>query len=291
MSSPEARPLRADELPRVAAFLARLNRIPEHHIGFCDTDEAEVLNSWQRDFGDVPAADAFVALEQGGHLIGLLGFDADLKRGRAEIWGPFAEPQASGAATALWHGVRFPAGIREVLLFCNVRNTFCTDFAARCGFAEEVPTQILLAQRSTFSEDVALSPRRLTAADAEAFTELHDALFPGTYYGGRDILGRLNEQHQVLTAHDEVGLCGYVYAEVSPAFGEASLEFVGVAPRARNRGVGTRLVREALAWVFSFAAVAEVTLVVSTRREAALRLYRAAGFKSKHDMRSFLKTW
>ncbi len=177
----EIRPLRADELPRAAAFLARLNRIPEHHIGFCGIAEAEILDSWQQDFGDVPAADAFVAL--------------------------------------------------------------------------------------------------------------HDALFPGTYYDGRDILGRLSEQHQVLTAHDEAGLCGYVYTEVSPAFGEASLEFIGVAPRARGKGVGTRLVREALAWVFSFNAVAEVSLVVSTRREAALRLYRAAGFELEHEMRSFLKTW
>lgn len=289
MSSPEARPLRADELPRAAAFLARLNRIPEHHIGFCGVAEAEILDSLQH-FGDVPATDAFVVLEQNGNLTGLLGFDADLGRGRAEIWGPFAEPQASEVAASLWQSVRFPVGIREALLFCNLCNVFCADFAARGGFAEEVPTQILRAQRSIFSEDATLSPRRLTAADAEVFTALHDALFPGTYYDGRDILGYLDE-HQVLTAHDEAGLCGYVYAEVSPAFGEGSLEFVGVAPRARNKGVGTRLVREALAWVFSSAAVAEVTLVVSTRQEAALRLPRAAGFRLEHETRSFLKTW
>ena len=284
MSLLEVRQLRADELPRVAAFLARLNRIPEHHIGFCGVDEPEILHALQ-DFDEVPTQEAFVVAEHGEQLVGAFGFDADLETGHLELWGPFAEGDDRRAiAEHLWSALTLPPEATRLELFCNAENVLCADFALHHDFTEGPRTQILGAVPGV---EVETSPV-LEAHDRGAFVTLHDTLFPGTYYSGATILTLLGPHRQVFAERDASGLCGYACAEVAPEFGEGSLEFVGVAPSSRGRGLGAKLVRTALAWTFSFG-VREVTLTVSENDEAARRLYRRAGFTLRHEMRAFRK--
>jgi len=230
--------------------------------------------------------EAFVLAEHEGELVGLLGFDADLAEGRAELWGPFAAGEdRMETARRLWEALPLPSEIALLEAFCNLHNTLCAEFALRHGFVEGPRTHILIATRAE-GQEVEREVAPLEPSDARAFIALHDVLFPGTYYSGETILGRLNAHRQVFTVRDEEGLCGYAYAEVLPEFGEGSLEFVGVAPRGRGQGFGTRLVRAALAWVFSLG-VLEVSLSVRADDAVAGRLYRRAGFRVHHEMRAF----
>lgn len=280
------RPPRAGELDRLAAFLARLNPEPEHHIGYCGADEAEILHALQNDFDEVPAQRAFALAERGEQLIGALGFDADLETGHLELWGPFANGDDRAAvAEKLWHTLEWPPEVTQLELFCNAENVLCADFALHQGFTEGPRVQILSAVPGVDAETSSvLEPR-----DFDTFVALHDTLFPGTYYSGATILTLLGPHRQVFAERDASGLCGYALAEVAPEFGEGSLEFVGVAPGARGRGLGAKLVRSALTWTFSLG-VREVTLTVSASNEAAGRLYRRAGFALRHEMRAFRKS-
>ena len=278
------RSLRAGELDRLAAFLARLNVQPEHHIGYCGVDELEILHALQHS-DEVPTQEAFALAERGDQLVGAFGFDADLETGHLELWGPFAEgDDRVGVAEKLWRSLEWPPKMTRLELFCNAENGLCADFAFHQGFAEGPRAQILGAVPGPDAEIVPmLEPR-----DFDAFVALHDTLFPGTYYSGAAILTRLGPHRRVFAERDVSGLCGYVYAEVAPKFGEGSLEFVGVALRARGLGLGAKLVRSALAWTFSFG-VREMTLTLSAHDEAARRLYRRAGFTLRHEMRAFRK--
>jgi len=280
------RPPRADELGRVAAFLACLNPESEHHIGYCGADETEIFQTLENDFGEVPVPEAFVLAERGEQLVGALGFYADIETGFLELWGPFALGEDRAVvADRLWNALALPPEAARLELFCNARNVLCTDFAFRHGFTEGSRAQILGAVPGTETE----SSSGLEARDFGAFVALHDALFPDTYYSGATILKRLGPHRQVFAERGAPGLFGYAHAEVAPEFGEGSLEFVGVAPGVRGRGLGAKLVRSALTWTFSLG-VREVTLTVGAEDEAAGRLYRRAGFALRHEMRAFRKS-
>lgn len=273
------------ELDRLADFLARLNVQPEHHVGYCGVDEAEILHTLQ-DFDEVPTQEAFVLAERGEQLVGALGFDADLETGHLELWGPFAVARdRTAVAEHLWSALTLPSQATRLELFCNTENALCTDFALRHGFTEGPRAQILGAVPGDI--DAETSPV-LEFHDFDTFVTLHDTLFPSTYYSGATILTRLGPHRQVFAERDASELCGYAYAEVAPEFGGGSLEFVGVAPSARGQGLGAKLVRAALGWTFSFG-VREVTLTVGADDEAARRLYRRAGFTLRHEMRAFRK--
>lgn len=282
------RPLRHDELPRAAAFIAQLNRNPSDHIGYCGTVYEEILHTFTEDFGDVPAADTFVVAELDGEISGLLGFDADLKRGVAELWGPFTKPQSVDLSLALLRNLPLPQTMRKLQVFCNAQNVTCIRFAEQESFIAESGTQILVADKSALTgQSITVSP--LMPAENDTFIALHDKLFPNTYYSGREITGYINDVQKVLVVREGAELMGYVYVETTPEFVEASIEFVGVRPQVRGKGVGTKLVQSALAWIFSFAEIEEVTLVVSEENRVARGLYQAAGFSVKHEMRSFHK--
>lgn len=277
--------LRAGELDRLAALLARLNPEPEHHVGYCGTDEAEILHALRNDFDEVSAQEAFVVAERGEKLVGALGFGAALETGYLELWGPFAEgDDRVVVAQRLWRALILPSKATQLELFCNAANVLCADFALHYDFTEGPRTQILRAVPGVEAET---SPV-LEPHDFNAFVALHDTLFPDTYYSGATILTLLGPHRRVFVERDASGLHGYAYAEVAPEFGEGSLEFVGVAPGSRGRGLGAKLVQAVLAWTFSFR-VREVTLTVGADDEAAGRLYRRAGFTLRHELRAFRK--
>jgi ribosomal protein S18 acetylase RimI-like enzyme len=230
-----------------------------------------------------------VLAEQEGDPVGALGFDADPDTGRAELWGPFTVEDRLATAEALLRALRFPPYVRTLSLFCNVHNALCAEVAARHGFTEGARTHLLHATRASLRAEDAEGVRPFKLGDAPAVAALHDALFPGTYDAGESIVQRLGKHRQLFVAEDAEGVCAYAYAEALPEHGEGSLEFVGVAPRVRGRGLGTRLVQGALAWLFSFSSVADVRLSVEAENEGAGVLYRRVGFRLRHTLRSFHK--
>ena len=99
----------------------------------------------------------------------------------------------------------------------------------------------------------------------------------------------MSEHETVLVLEEGNRLLGYIHTRVNPTFPEGNIEFVGVAPDARGRGAGTRLVAGALAWMFSFDHIEETWLTVMEDNPGARRLYVKLGFEPVHAMRGMRK--
>jgi ribosomal protein S18 acetylase RimI-like enzyme len=275
------------DIRNIATFVAELNRQPQHHVGYLGDAPDEIgqaLNDLDR-----PIAGAFRIVNNDEQIVGVLGFEADETLARAWMYGPWIEHTD-------WHVVSdqlftavaplVPAAVNNLEIFCNKDNTRCAAFAQRHNFAphgEHVilrfPRAALAALPPTGAQDVAGYEQQMQA--------LHDRVFPGTYYSGEQIIGRLNAERRVFVVVNDTTLLGYAYVEAKPAFGEGSIEFVGVDERARGKGVGARLMAAALQWLFSFRSMQAITLTTNADNTPALALYRRTGFQTLHTMQGW----
>ena len=118
----------------------------------------------------------------------------------------------------------------------------------------------------------------LTVADADRCAELEALLFPGddpwpTAAFIRELAAKHNHYVAARAADTLIGYGGISRLGRTPPF-DYEVHTIGVDPAYQGRGIGRRLLDELL----NVAAGAVVHLEVRTDNEAALCLYRRAGF-------------
>ncbi len=82
---------------------------------------------------------------------------------------------------------------------------------------------------------------------------------------------------------------GYVTCERDADAGEGRIGLIAVAPGSTARGLGTRLVRAALGW-FAAERLRTATVATQATNVAAMRLYEAAGFRTR-DVSLWFHKW
>ncbi|WP_181351102.1 hypothetical protein [Thalassobacillus sp. CUG 92003] len=93
-------------LTDLATFIAQLNSHTEHHIGYCGKKAGKILNTLEEEFSDIPAYKTFFVAKEDNNIVGVCGFDADIKRGNAEVWGPFVDhPDALHVSKKMWRSM------------------------------------------------------------------------------------------------------------------------------------------------------------------------------------------
>lgn len=267
---------------KISKFIAKLNKDKENHIGYCGDDAEEIQNSLMEDM-DIPFEKSFIIASENDKIIGALGFDADMEKGNAEIWGPFIEKSGWNIAHEMWNRMMqlLPKKIKLVSMFIDKENKNCFDLAMNLGFCKKSEENIMIFERKYIDKIDNALPAQITADDYEDMEQLHDKVFPHTYYSGEDIIKRLNINRKVFIQKENDKLEGYIYAEAEPEFGEGSIEFLAVNSFQRGRGIGYKLLCMALKWIFSFESINSVTLCVNSENNAALNLYNRAGLKEK----------
>ncbi|WP_106495021.1 GNAT family N-acetyltransferase [Lentibacillus sp. Marseille-P4043] len=279
-------------MKEAANFIAQWNQQDVHHIGYCGTTAGEIVDYLATDLTDVPYENSFLGVVDNGKMIGLLGFDADLEDAQAELWGPFVDPgYDANIAIWLWDELLriIPLEIKHVSIFSNIENSLATEFAERLNFEQKTDQIVLLFERGKLGELPKHWALELMQQGYGSFIDLHDNIFPDTYFNGHEIIDRLTATQKVFVIKSEERLAGYVYVEANPEYGEGSIEFIGVDSMYRGNSYGKSLLATAVQWLFTFDSINEIQLCVAANNKQAIGLYQSVGFRLEHELHFFVR--
>lgn len=276
-----------DDLDEVARLVARLQQHGEHHVAYLG-DDAEAIAAEVVDGSDDWAAAGAVAVDADRIVGGLVG-SVDPDMGRVWWLGPFVDADLDTPDGAQrWrefadrldetarHGLA--ATVAEEEWAFDERHAVGLAWAASCGGSIETGSAVLgLGDRI---DGPAVPVRPSDERDAAAVSALHDLLFPGTHTPGSALVAELTPGRALLVIDDPVsadaGPVGYVAVERQPD-GGGYIDYVGVAPAARRRGLGAELIRAGVAALASLGCT-RVDLTVRADNDAARALYAQLGF-------------
>ncbi|MFC0414044.1 GNAT family N-acetyltransferase [Cytobacillus solani] len=283
--------MKYNEVDIVADFISEINKIEESNIGYCGKDSLEIIHALREDISDIPYNNSFLTVYEEGELIGVLGFDADLENNSAEIWGPFVKKNKWDVVNTLWNKMigLLPDEINSISMFPNKQNKQVLQLAKDLSFNRHSDQTILKFNRNRITELDAVSILELKEEYFTEMKQLHDKYFPNTYYSGQQIINRLNEERKVFIIVDNSQLCGYIYVEAEPAYGEASIEFFAVKESERGKGIGSKLLTIALKWLFTIESIKSITLCVNSSNQNAISLYKKVGFQHIHELCFFTR--
>ena len=267
------RPAVESDRAHLAALAAPLQRRPDRHVVYLGTDPDTIAAEMIEEDDDWTTAS--VVAERDGSLVGWLMGSIDPDMGRVWWFGPFVDASDwSGLADELFAAAyeRLPSAIHEHEMAVDERFTELIEWAPSHGFAAETGSVVLTLDRPLASPE--LTTRPTTADDVATVGALHDELFPGTHTTGARLVAGNDDTHVRLVAeHDGVAI-GYVAVERQPD-GSGYVDFVGVAPAWRGRGIGGELIR---AGVATLGPCDGIHLTVRADNAAARALYARLGF-------------
>ncbi|MCP4582728.1 MAG: GNAT family N-acetyltransferase [candidate division Zixibacteria bacterium] len=282
------RKLKQDDYTSVARFIAELNSSDSNNICDLGTKAVEIEHFIHHDLLDMKAEDGFILAHDNNELVGVFGLDIDLDKNRAYLLGPYIKHDNwREVADILWAAILkiLPKSVAQARLGPNSKNINCIEFAESNGFDRGNDGLVLKLERQAFQPHKSPEIVEISQNQQDAFIKLHEMLFPKSYYNGRDILSRCN-QNRVVFVDREVK--GYVYVETQPEFGESNIEFIGVHPSQQGKGLGGKLLNRAIQWIFSFETIEAITL--STYADNPARwLYEKAGFQVEDIVLSYSK--
>lgn len=277
------------DLEAVSKFIANMNKITQHHVGYCGLIKEEILHTLLHDFSDFPLEESLVVAFENDRLIGVLGFDIDGHTREAEIWGPFVNhDEWQQVSIKMWDKLvnQLPFSLNKALGFYQTHNTNCNSFMKRLGAINKGEHSILTITRSHLQRSIEenCEVAEMTPNEYDSFKFLHEEAFKYAYFTAEEIIEKINNEHKVFVACSVGKLLGYVFCEANPNFAEGDIHFIAVITYARNRGVGIQLLNESLRFLFSFHEINEITLCVRRSNEAAISIYKKVGFEEQHQL-------
>lgn len=285
---------RPDELAELADLAARCQRDPDRYCSYVGDDTHTIA----ADVDDVDdwAATTVVA-DDGDRPIGWLLAESDDEIGRTWWWGPFVDRDTDWdqVADALWEHAQAAFGDEipsTSELAADSRSSLVAAFADRHGFDanEGSACLVLHAERDddhaqldrVLASAIETAGVEITTPDAapwvEAVASLHDRLFARTHRTGADV-ARSSGDQTCLVALADGDVVGYVATERQHD-GSLYVDFLGVDPEHRGRGIGRALVAGACRQGFGGGATF-AHLTVRESNHGARALYDALGFETE----------
>ena len=267
------------ELSDLAALAAPLQQRPETHVVLLGVEAAGIRS----ELAEATWNDVSVVAVDGGATVGWLVGDVDPDMGRVWWLGPFIAADTAAdwetiATQLLADGRRqLAAGVDEEEMAVDARFERCRAWATTQGFIEEEGSYVLQLQSDLAPSTAEV--REIADADRDPVARLHDELFPGTHTTGSELVAGHDEAHRRLVIEADGRVVGYIAVERQPD-GSGYIDYLGVEPSARRRGIGGDLVRAGVAELRRLD-VTGIGLTVRVGSEGARELYRSLGFEEE----------
>lgn len=271
----------------MAALVAAQQADPARHVAYESMAAAAIAS----ELAELEPAglDGLLVAVDGEEVVGALGAEWDERPPRVWWHGPYAavddEAWPAVAAALLDAGrTLLPASVEEEELAPDDRHALLARLAARRGFTGGEASAVLSAALPVASpppvEGVVLRP--FAEDDRAAVAALHDPLFPDTHLPG----DRLDQGRDrvVVVAEARDGIAGYAALE-RQTDGAGYLDFLGVDPAWRGRGLGRALVAGACARLVEVHGCRDLHLTVRESNAVARALYAALGFTEERLIR------
>ncbi|MEK5038658.1 GNAT family N-acetyltransferase [Sporosarcina sp. FSL K6-3457] len=280
---------KAKELEELSRFLSEINQQKESHIGYCGGKEEEIYETLKEDFvSDDGVIKFFIARSNTREIVAAIGLDVD--ESSAEVWGPFNQTSSVQLQHQLWEQlVNGNPTVQTFHFFINKENIEQQAFMNELKAEKTGEHLILDIEEQDFNRVSEIKSTFFIQSDFQAFEQLHNETFPSTYYDAKTITERLSDKNMLRVLKTEsTELQGYAYFEVDIEMAEASVEYIGIAKKAQNQGLGTILLKEVLTEMFSYPQISEIKLCVDNANSQANHVYIKAGFKPKDILVSYV---
>ncbi len=280
-----------DDLDRIVELAVQCQGDPERSCAYLSSEQGSFRDELTAIDGAENWTDVcWVALDDRRELLGWIAAETDIDMGRLWWFGPFVVEGAGDEVldALLAAGRRQLSNYGEEEVVADSRSGLIGRFARRNGFAAGEPSAVLKLHGDVLADELASLDQRygqrsvqiVRAADADpdqlaAACQLHDETFPGTHSTGERIFGHVDDTLDRFIALDGGVVVGYVATEMQPD-GSLYVDYLGVAPDTRGRGLGGAMVARAL--VERQGAYAHAHLTVRADNVEARRLYRRLGF-------------
>ncbi|MDQ0206657.1 GNAT family N-acetyltransferase [Alkalicoccobacillus murimartini] len=279
-----------NNLKELASFLEKMNNQSTSHIGFCGEEQNEIYDTLVHDFSDLDINDSFLVAYEHSEIVGAIGVDVDSEKKYADVLGPFVANNDLQIAQSLWEKMmtNMPDEIKTFSFFFNQENTFVLNFLVENKGIDQGSDVVLKRTRDSQAIHTQDSIKNYSDLYQKSFVNLHNQVFPTTYFDAATILKRLHSfNHLFIVPENERGIKGYVYLEANPKHQESNIEYIAVSEKYRKEGVGKTLLLKAIDQLFSYPEIEEITICVGGENEAAIALYRSVGFVEKYQLLSY----
>lgn len=287
-------------MSEIAFRLAQRSDIPmlaRWLVQICENPQQHCMHSWSgedaADLGGlllkylVDGELVYVLAFQGENLVGAMGCEYDEELHRGWLHGPHAEiDDWESPAEELFARVleALPSSITILDAYPNTANTRAVDFYGRRGFARVGDVSHvygLVSGHRVASREAPCGP--LEKCHEPSFLELYHTLFPDAYYSGRRILNMIGSSYRVFVVAEGTDVLGFAAGSADEGSKSGEVQFVGVREDRRGKGLGRRLLRTAVDWLFDDAAMSQVFLNVRQDVPHARSLYESVGFKHRYS--------
>lgn len=253
--------------PAISGFVADAQRDPTRHVTYVGVDEATILS----EFAEASQwKQRCLVMRSQGVINGVVLCDLDAEKRRAYWLGPWVETGGPLAVLFDEARARFGELFDEEEMAPDARNRAMAALAVSRGFHAEAESDVLSL---TELDEARITTSPPTPGIFSAVASLHDSIFPGTHRSGDHLS---DEDTFVLCSTEGDVVLGYVAFQMQPD-GSGYIDYLGVAPDARRKGIGGVLVRDACS-ALSARGATSVHLTVRTASTGAVRLYQRLGF-------------
>lgn len=272
--------------PALGGFIFRNNRTADGRVRCLHGDQGDDEHRHVAELAALAADEAafWHATDAAGATIGVIGCTFDGARRRAWLRGPWAAPglpPMSLEAALLDTLERALPGVRRLDAFPVEQDAPLAALYAGAGYrrmdVHRVMQSVLADGAAETTTDARVQPAQ--PADLPGWLPLHHALFPASYLSDDELAAAIGDRTAlVLTAWHDGRPAGYLVAKDDATADELYVDYLGVDPAARGRGLGRALLRHAIRWGQGRGR-ARAALTVRQDRAEALSLYLQCGFQ------------